>query len=145
MAVDDMASTRPTARAVASRGRAPGRRRRSPRRCRHLRPAEAEDGLAHRPQQGRAHLQPDQEQQDDHAEGAEAHDIFLLADQRQGEGADDGAGDQIAQHRAEPEPLGDRHRDHPGGEIDQGAIDEAAVLHQPTTWATPVRAATRAL
>jgi hypothetical protein len=70
-----------------------------------LRAAEAEDGLAHRPEQGGAHLQPDQEQQDHHAELGEGHDVLGLARQVEREGADQGAGDQVAEHRAEPELL----------------------------------------
>jgi hypothetical protein len=82
--------------------------------------AEAEDRLAHVPQGRGLDLQPDQEQQDDHAELGELHDVGLLADQRQGERPDHHAGDQVAQHRAQAQALGDRHGDDGGAEIDQG-------------------------
>ncbi len=98
-------------------------------RRRHLRPAQAEDRAAQAPQERGPHLQPDQEQQDHHAEFGELHHIGLLADQAEREGADHRAGDQVAQHRAHAEPLGQGHGDHAGGQIDQGLDQEVLASH----------------
>ena len=41
----------------------------------------------------------------------------LAADEPEAERADRHAGEQVAEHAAEPEPRGDRHRDHRGGQV----------------------------
>ena len=61
---------------------------------------QAEDRIAHLPEQRWPDLEPDEEQQDHHAELGEAHHIARLPHQVQQIRADQGAGDQIAQHRA---------------------------------------------
>ena len=80
-------------------------------------------------QQRRTHLQPDQEQQDHHAELGEGHHVARFTHQVQGERPHDQACDEVTQHRSQPEPLGDGHRDHARGQIDQGLEKEGVSRH----------------
>lgn len=43
---------------------------------------------------------------------SEVQDLVDVANEAQSPGADGDAGDQIAQHRADPQATGDRHRHH---------------------------------
>ena len=76
-----------------------------------LRDAEAEDLAPQAPQPRRLHLEPDDEQEHHHAEFGDVQDGLRVGEQPQPERADHEAGGQVAQHRAEPEPLEERHRD----------------------------------
>jgi hypothetical protein len=75
-----------------------------------LRTAEAEDVLAHLPQACRLQFQADDEEQQHDAELGDGQDLFAAADQP-ADRADDDAGRDIAEHRAEPQPLEERCRD----------------------------------
>ena len=66
-----------------------------------LRAAQPEHGLAQRPQPRRLELQPDQEQQQHHAELGEAQRCLRVADDAEPPRADERAGGEVAQHRAE--------------------------------------------
>ena len=91
---------------------------------------EAEDRLAHLPEQGRTQLESDQEEHHDHAELGEVHHVLsLFPDQAEREGADHHAGDEVSEDRAETEALGDRDRDHRGGEVDEGLPEEPFCVH----------------
>ena len=79
-----------------------------------LRRAEAEDFLPQLPQLGRSHLQPDDEQEHDHAELGDVQDGLGVLDQAEGEGTDHHAGGQIAEDRAEAHALEDRNGDDAG-------------------------------
>ena len=86
---------------------------------RHLGAAQAEDGGAHGPQALGAQLQADQEQQQHHAELGEMQDRVHLVDrvdEAQPERADQHADQQIAQHVADAQELGQRRRHHGGGQ-----------------------------
>ncbi len=62
------------------------------------------------PQQRGPQLEPDEEQHHHHAELGEVHDVFAaLGDEAQAERADGDAGEQVAEHGAQAEPLRDRH------------------------------------
>ena len=96
---------------------------------RHLYRAEAEDRAAQRPEALRVQFEADQEQQQHHAELGEVQHRLRLRDQAQAPGTDRHAGDEIAEHRAEAEPLEERHRDHAGGEIHQRLFEKALGFH----------------
>jgi hypothetical protein len=65
---------------------------------------------AHLPQQRRTKLEPHQEQHHDDAELGEVHHVLAFAaDQTEAERTDRGTGDQVTEHRAEPQALGQRH------------------------------------
>ena len=82
--------------------------------------AKADQFRAHVPEQARLQLEPHQEQHHDHAElGVLLQGRCLDAHQMQRR-ADDDAGDQIAQHAAQPQPRGNGHGDRRRDEIDQG-------------------------
>ena len=84
-----------------------------------LQPAEAEQPVPHAPERLRLHLEPDQEQHQDHAElGVVLHVLGLGAHQPEHR-ADGEAGGEIAQHRPEAEPLAERHRDHRRRQVDR--------------------------
>ena len=69
-----------------------------------------------------------------HAELGEVHDVLaLLADETERERADRDAGQQIAEHRAEPQALGDRHRDDRGGQVDERLVEEVGAVHQASS------------
>ena len=96
-----------------------------------LQPAEPDDGPAQRPELRGLEFEADEEQHDDDAEFGEVHDVRpLAADEAQDGGADDHAGDEIAQHRAQPQPRGERGGDDGGGEIDEGAEEKVLRVHQ---------------
>ena len=100
---------------------------------RHLQPAEAEDRAAQPPQQRRLQLQADQEQHHHHAELGEVHHVARRpAEQPQAEGADGDAGQQVAEHRAQPQPLCERHRQHGRAEVDERLEQQARLAHRCT-------------
>jgi hypothetical protein len=137
----------------------PDRERRAPRhaerqraggdhrgRRRDLQPAEAEDRSAQPPQERRLQLEADHEQHHHDAELGEVHDVLALAaDRAEHVGADQHAGHQVAQHRAQPEPLGDRHAHHRGAQVDERleqdrvghATPPAATRSVGARWAAP--------
>ena len=77
----------------------------------HLGDAEAEDGMAERPQPRRLQFEPDDEEEEDDAELGDVEDRTRLAEEAEAEGPDDDAGDEIADDRAEADALEDRHGD----------------------------------
>ena len=83
-----------------------------------LRAAEAEHGVAHRPQALGAQLEPDHEQQEHDAELGEVQDLLGLVvgehapDRR---GTEQNADDEVAQHAADAEPAGERTRNRERG------------------------------
>jgi hypothetical protein len=93
--------------------------------------APAEDGPAQRPQAVRFELEADQEQQQHHAELGEVQGVFDIGDELQAVGADQDAGRQVAEHGAHAEAFRERHRDHGGGEVDEG-VGQQAVFHRLT-------------
>jgi hypothetical protein len=98
------------------RRKAEGRcgKRQQQRRNRDLRRAEPEYGAPQTPEPRGLHFQPDDEKEHDNAELCDVQDCLRVGEQPEPEGADDEAGGEIAQHRAEPDALEDRHRDHAG-------------------------------
>ncbi len=80
----------------------------------HLAGAGAEDRTPQLPQLAGVQLQADDEHQEHHAQLGEVQDLVDVANEAQSPGADSDAGDQIAQHRADPQATGDRHRHHRG-------------------------------
>ena len=131
IAVDDIA--RPMAATVARRQSTPARHRaerEQQRRAEQLRAAPAEDGLAERPEPLRLELEADQEEHQDDAELGELEHVLRAGDELQSPRADQDAGAQVADDRAEAEEPGHRHRQHGGGEIDEAAGEPGAVRHQ---------------
>ena len=74
-----------------------------------LRDAEPEHLVAHAPELERVHFEPDEKQHDDDAELGDDVDRLAVGDQPQAVGADDDAGDQIAEDGAQPQPFEHRH------------------------------------
>ena len=77
---------------------------------------QAEHRLPHHPEPPRAQFKPDQEQQHDHAQRCDAGNLVNIADKAKAGWPDRSAGQQIAEHAAEAEAPGQRHRDGRGGE-----------------------------
>ena len=84
----------------------------------HLRRAQPEHRAPHHPQALRPDLQADQEQQHHHAQAGDRGNRIDVGDQPQPAGADDDAGEQIAEHAAEAGAARQRHGDRCGGEQD---------------------------
>ncbi len=76
----------------------------------HLRQPQAEDGFAHHPEARRLKLEADDEHQEYDAELRNVLRGVDLADQPEAGGADDDAGGEVAEHRAQLEvaEYGDR-------------------------------------
>jgi hypothetical protein len=95
----------------------------------HLRRPEAEDRAAQRPDARGVELEADEEEQEHDADRAEAEHRLRIGDQAQAPGADRDAGDEVAEHGTQSEPLENRHRDDPRGEIDECLLEEAVGIH----------------
>src|SRR3546814_2224872 len=78
----------------------------------HLREPEPEDRLAQGPEPARMELEPDEEEQEGDADLGDRPLRLAAPDQPQPIGADERAGDQIAEHRTEAEAAG-THPDPP--------------------------------
>ena len=94
-------------------------------------PPSAEDGGAHGPQPLGPQLQADQEQQQHHAELGKVQDRAHLVDgidEAQPERADQHADQQVAQHVADAQQLGQRRRHHGGGQ-EQRDLGQGHVGH----------------
>jgi hypothetical protein len=103
-------ATRPTATAV-------------PNTCN---PPSPENRPPHLPQQRGTQLEPDHEQHHHHAELGEVHHIASAIDEAQRVRSDDGSRQQVTNHRPEPEPFRQRHRDDRRQQIDKRLIKSAA-------------------
>ena len=77
----------------------------------------------------RVELQPDQEQQQHHAELGELQHPLRIGDERESPRADRDAGDEVAEHRAQAKPAADRHGDDTGSEARQGLRKIAVRFH----------------
>ena len=95
-------------------------------RCRdqHLREAEPEHRLAHRAQARRLQFQPDDEQQQHHAELGNVHDALGVLDDAQAPGSDGDACREVAEDGAETQSPEQRDRQHRGAEKDGDLSDE---------------------
>ncbi len=92
--------------------------------------AKAEDRPAHPPQSSRLQLQADQEQHHHHAELGKVHDVLpFVTDQPPAERTDDRPGDQVTEHRAQAEPLGQRHRHHRRRQVDECLEEQPFTVH----------------
>ena len=91
-----------------------------------LQPAEPDQPVPHVPKGARLQFEADEEKHHDHAELGEMQEIFGILHETQPR-TDHQPGQQVAQHRPEPEPRGDRHGDHGGSEED-GRL-EKKILH----------------
>ncbi|EEF23197.1 conserved hypothetical protein, partial [Ricinus communis] len=80
----------------------------------HLGAAPAENRPAQVPQLFRLQLKANQEQHQHDTEFGDAQHVLDIADQLQPPRADDGAGDQVAEHCAHADALGQRHQQHGG-------------------------------
>ena len=76
-----------------------------------LQRAEPENLAPQAPQPRRLHLEADDEEEHHDAEFGDVQDRLGVVKDGEPERADDQAGGEIAQDRAEPEPPEDRHRD----------------------------------
>jgi len=77
-----------------------------------LQSPQPEDLPTQAPQMRGLHLQPDHEQEHDHAQFGHVQDRLRLGKPAEAERADDQASGKISQHRAQPEPPENRHHDH---------------------------------
>jgi hypothetical protein len=93
-----------------------------------LESSEADDVAAEGAEDGRLDLQADEEEHHHDAELGEVEDLVGGPRDVEVLGADDNAGAEVAEDCAEPEPLGERHTDGGGGEIDDG-VEEEGVAH----------------
>lgn len=96
----------------------------------HLQQADAEHRLAHHPQAPRRQLQADDEQQQYHAHLGDLRDAFRVVHQAQHAGTDQHAGQQVAEHRAQLQALGQRHHEHRRDQEDHAGLEKtASVFH----------------
>ncbi|MNV89959.1 hypothetical protein D3C71_1842950 [compost metagenome] len=101
-----------------------------------MRSTHAEHRLAHQPQAFWRQLQADDEQQQDHAQLGNVRDAFGIADQPQRLRADGHASEQVADHCAELQALGQWNGDDGGEQEDHRGLQKAAfvwhwlVLHE---------------
>ena len=93
-----------------------------------LQAAEPDDVAAEGAEDGRLDLQADEEEHHHDAELGEVEDLVGGAGQIEELGADEDAGREVAQDRAESEPLGERDAEGGGGEVDDG-VEEEGVAH----------------
>ncbi len=91
-----------------------------------LQAAQSKNRPAHLPQKGRPEFEPDHKEHHHHAELGEVHDIVALSSEAHGIGPDDRAGQQVTDHGAQPQTLGQRHRDDRREQIDESLIKSAA-------------------
>ena len=93
----------------------------------HLQAADAEDRLAHQFQTRQGQFQADDEQHHHHADLAGGQYRLRVAHQPQRMRPQQRAGDQVAEHRAQPEALEHRHRDHRREQEHQCELEAVAV------------------
>ena len=79
----------------------------------------------------RLQFEPDQEQHHDDAEFGEMQDRAAIGDETDAVWADQDAGDEIAEHGAEPGQLGRRHHDDGGGDENEDRQEQIG-FHQNT-------------
>ena len=89
--------------------------------------AEAEDVAAHRPEPRGLHLEADDEEEHHDAELGDVQDRLRIVEEPEAERADREARREVAEHRAEAEPLEERHRDDRRGEQHDDRHDVEAV------------------
>ena len=82
------------------------------------RPA-AEDLATHGEQPLRIELEPDHEEHQHHAQLREVQRLGDVADESEPPGADRRAGNEVAEHRSQPQPRRERHDEHGGGQVDE--------------------------
>ncbi|GJE07820.1 hypothetical protein AOPFMNJM_3150 [Methylobacterium jeotgali] len=109
----------------AEQGRRPGERGGADE---ELRRAEAEDVPAHRDELREVQLQPDDEEQQHHADLGDARRRLRLGDEGEPGWADQHPGHEIAEHRALAEQPEDRHADHRRRQEGQHRRQEARVF-----------------
>ena len=95
----------------------------------HLQPAQPQQPVPHVPQRAGFQLQPDQEQHHHHAEFGKMLKIVGLVSDQPKHRPDHDPGCQVAQHRPQPKPGGNRHRDDGGGKVDRGLVKETFHLY----------------
>src|SRR5215470_14996368 len=86
---------------------------------RHQRAADDEDPAPELPQPLRLELEPDEEEQEHHAGLGDVAHLLDARDEPEAMGADERAGDEVTEHRAQAEPLEERD-----GDDDQGQEEE---------------------
>ena len=94
-----------------------------------LHAAEAEDRAPQRPDALRVELQTDEKEQEHDAELGELQYGLRVRDEAQAPRPDRHAGDQVAEHRAQAEPLAQGNGNDAGGQIDQGLLKKAVRFH----------------
>nr|WP_202392683.1 hypothetical protein [Croceibacterium xixiisoli] len=92
-----------------------------------LRRAQPENLPPHGPEPRRLHFQPDDEQEHHHAQFGDMQDRFRIGEKAQAERPDRQPRRQIAEHRTQPDPLEQRHRDHGGQQQDHDRGDIEAM------------------
>ena len=88
-----------------------------------LRAAQAENGPAQRPQPRGLELEPDQEQEQHHAELRDMQGGLDIADHGKPRRSDQHPRGEIAQHRAQLEALEERHQQHGGEEKNRCLVE----------------------
>ena len=86
----------------------------------HLQPAQPQQLVAQPPERGRLQLHAYQKEHHHHAEFGHFLDFVGFAAHQPQHGADDDAGNQVAQDGAEPQAFGNGHRHDGGEQIDEG-------------------------
>ena len=97
----------------------------------HLRRPETEHHLAQRQQPAGLQLEPDDEEQQHHAELGEVQDALHVRHQPEAEGTDEHPAGEIGQHRAQPEAPEQRHGNHRGRQEQRDLGEQAGHSRAP--------------
>jgi hypothetical protein len=104
----------------------------------HLGQSQAQQPPAHAPKPPGFQLQADDEEQEYHAQLGKGADVLHFAHQLEAPGPDGNAGEQVAGHRAQPEPARQQDRDDRGREVDRGLRQQrVAVVHYAGKYSDP--------
>jgi hypothetical protein len=91
--------------------------------------AQAEDRAPHRPHALRVELQAEQEQQQHDAEFGELQHRVRIRDQPQAPRPDRHTRDEVAEHRAQSEPLEQWNGDHACRQVDESLLEKTVGFH----------------
>ena len=114
------------------------------RRHHHLGPSQPQDGAPELPEHAGTELETDEEEHHHHAELGKVHDVLPFpADEPEHEGAQRHPREQVTEHGAQPQSLGDGDHQHGGRQVDERLSQKAPVHQTPPGWMRPSRSALR--
>ena len=100
----------------------------------HLQGAEGENAPAHDPDAREGKFQAHGKKQKDHPELCQRTDVLQVVHQGKAMRPDHGAGDHVADHRAEAQVIGEGHHDHGGDQDGQDVEEISGFRHGFCAW-----------